>query len=273
MKVSPLSPAIGAELSGISLDPAMSQTAVDDIRAALLSHKVVFFRDQSLTAQALVDVARRFGELSIYPFVAGMDGHPEVVEVAKRAEETHNFGGLWHSDTTYLETPPLGSMLYARTLPPIGGDTLFANMALAFESLSSGLRETLVKLRAINSAEKPDAAAGRKDRMAERGLNANLLTTSTHPVVRTHPETGQKALYVNGGHTVAFEGMSAEESQPLLKYLYQVQQRPEFSCRFTWTPGAVAFWDNRAAQHNALNDYHGHDRVMWRVTLAGDRPA
>lgn len=268
-----LSPSIGAELHGVTLAPDMSEANVAAIRAALLTHKVVFFRDQTLSAGELVETARRFGELSVYPFVAGMEGHPEIVEVIKREDETTNFGGLWHSDTTYLERPPLGSLLYARELPPLGGDTLFANMVMAWESLSPGLQRLLINRRAIYSAEKPDAAVTRQDRIRERGVNSNVVTTSVHPVVRTHPETGQKALYVNGGHTVNFEGMTPAESKPVLEHLYRVQQRPEFSCRFSWTPGAVAFWDNRSAQHNALNDYHGHRRVMWRVTLAGDIPS
>jgi len=272
MQIEQLSPHIGATITGVALSSAMSDDLVADIREALLEHMVVIFRQQALSPAQLVGIAERFGSLSIYPFVRGMDDHPEIVEVVKHAHETVNFGGLWHSDTTYLEEPPLGSLLYAKEIPPVGGDTLFANVAAAYDSLSEGLKATLANLRAINSAENPDAAKTRVPRIESRGQTSNISTTAVHPVVRTHPETGRKALYVNGGHTVCFEGMTPEESAPLLNYIYTVQQRPEFSCRHRWETGDLAFWDNRAAQHNALNDYHGHRRVMWRVTLAGDSP-
>ena len=272
MQIERLSPHIGATIEGIELSSAMNEDLVTKIRAALLEHMVIIFRQQDLSPAELVGIAKRFGALSIYPFVRGMDAHPEIVEVVKHAHEKVNFGGLWHSDTTYLEEPPLGSLLYAKEIPPVGGDTLFANVAAAYDALSEGLKATLLNLRAVNSAENPDAAKTRVPRIESRGQTSNISTTAVHPVVRTHPETGRKALYVNGGHTVSFEGMTAEESAPLLNYIYTVQQRPEFSCRHRWQAGDLAFWDNRAAQHNALNDYHGHRRVMWRVTLAGDSP-
>src|SRR6266404_3407205 len=170
--------------------------------------------------------------------------------------------------------PPMASMLLAREVPPAGGDTLFASMYLAYETLSDGMKRLLAGLRAVNSSAKADASRTREDRIAERGrADARTLYEAAHPVVRVHPETGRKALYVNVAHTIRFEGMTEEESAPLLGYLYRHQIRPEFTCRFRWRPGSLALWDNRCAQHNAVNDYAGHRRVMHRITLAGDVPA
>ncbi|MBM3573672.1 MAG: taurine dioxygenase, partial [Alphaproteobacteria bacterium] len=217
---------------------------------------------------------RRFGELGRYPFVRGLADHPEVIEVVKLEREKVNFGGIWHSDTTYLEQPPLGSMLYALQVPPAGGDTIFANMFSAYEALSDGLKRMLGQLRAINSSGKADVSRTREDRIAARpGDKAREVFESCHPVVRTHPESGRKVLFVNIAHTARFEGMTEAESAPLLNYLFQHQTRPEFTCQFRWRPGSFAFWDNRACQHNPINDYHGHRRRMLRITLAGDKPA
>ncbi|MDA0823007.1 MAG: TauD/TfdA family dioxygenase [Proteobacteria bacterium] len=271
--VKPLTPAIGAEITRVDLSAELSEQMVSEIRDAWLTHLVVFFREQNLTPGRLVEVARLFGKIGRYPFVKGMDGFPDVVEVAKKADEKINFGGLWHTDTSYLELPPLGSILYAQEVPAIGGDTLFANMYLAYDALSDGMKNLLSGLRGVNSAEKPDAAVTRTHRIADRPADAStIVTTASHPIVRTHPETQRKSLYCSDGHTMNIDGMTAEESRPLLQYLYTVQQREEFQCRFHWEQGSVALWDNRCAQHNALNDYHGHNRTMYRVTLEGDRP-
>ena len=269
----PVSPAIGAELLGIDLSQDLSDEAIDEIRQALLDHLVIFFRNQSVTPSQQIAFSQRFGELSFYPFVSGLPDYPEIVEVRKEPDETTNFGGLWHTDTSYLPIPPLGSLLYALEVPPAGGDTLFANMYMAYDALSDTMKDLLVGLHGVNSAARGSAASTRVDRIRDNPKKANeIVTTATHPLVRTHPETGRKALYCSDAHTMHIEGMTLEESQPILRYLYRQQQRPEFSCRFQWTPGALAFWDNRAAQHNALNDYHGHRRGMHRVTLAGDVP-
>lgn len=274
ISIKQLTPAIGAEISNVDLASALSSEVVAEIRQALLEHLVIFFRGQNLGPGQLVEFAKRFGAIGYYPFVKGMDEFPEVVEVAKKADEKINFGGLWHTDTSYLERPPLGSVLYAKEVPAAGGDTLFSNMYLAYESLSDGMKTMLDGLAGVNSAEKPDAAITRIHRIAERPKDAEeIVTACAHPLVRTHPETGRKSLYCSAAHTMHIEGMSTEESQPILAYLYQVQQREEFQCRFHWEAGSVAFWDNRCAQHNALNDYHGHNRTMHRVTLEGDRPS
>ena len=276
IRIEPLSPALGAEILGVDLAAPLQAGTVAAIRRAFLEHLVIFFRDQSITPEQFLRFARTMGEPSEYPMVRGMDAYPEITEVIKREDERVNFGGIWHSDTTYLDCPPMGTMLYARELPPVGGDTLFANMVLAYESLSPGMRRFLDGLTAVNSAGKDVAAATRADRIRERpgrpGRTGDAPPQAEHPVVRTHPETGKKALYVNPGHTVRFAGMSEAESAPILEYLYAQQIRPEFTCRFRWQVGSVAFWDNRAAQHYPLNDYHGYRRAMQRITLAGDRP-
>jgi alpha-ketoglutarate-dependent taurine dioxygenase len=273
IEVRPIAGAIGAEVSGVDLSAPLDDDTVALIRRAWLDHLVIFFRDQELPPAEFLAFARRLGEPIEYPFVKGIDGFPEITPVVKLEHERVNFGGLWHSDTTYLDEPPMGTMLIAREVPPYGGDTLFANMYLAYETLSPGMRRLLDGLVAVNSSAKADTTKTREDRMRD-GANpaARKEYTAEHPVVRTHPETGRKALYVNGGHTVRFKDMSEEESAGLLRFLFQHQTRPEFTCRFHWEIGSLALWDNRCVQHNPINDYHGHRRVMHRVTLAGDRP-
>jgi taurine dioxygenase len=273
LEVRPTAGAIGAEISGIDLSAALDDETIAAIRRAWLDHCVVFFRGQQLPPAQLLAFARRFGEPVEYPFVKGIDGFPKITPVVKLEHERVNFGGLWHSDTTYLDAPPMGTILIAREVPSYGGDTLFANMYLAYEGLSPAMQRLLDGLVAVNSSAKADTTKTREDRMRD-GANpaARKEYVAEHPVVRTHPETGRKALYVNGGHTIRFKDMTEDESAGLLRFLFAHQTRPEFTCRFRWEPGSVAFWDNRCAQHNPINDYHGFRRVMHRVTLAGDRP-
>ncbi len=275
LQVRPLASALGAEISEVDLSRPLEAAVFAEIEAAFLEHLVIFFRDQDLTPAQLVAFAGRFGPLGRYPFAAPIEGHPEVIAVIKEPEQRTNFGGLWHSDTTYLEEPPLGSALYALEVPPLGGDTLFANMYLAYETLSEGMRTLLGGLRAVNSAAK-DKGIVRADHLAGgamRGTDKDERTLSAeHPVVRAHPVTGRKALYVNRAHSLKFVGMSEAESRPILEFLFAHAAREEFTCRFRWTRGALAFWDNRCTQHYPLNDYHGYRRVMHRVTVRGDRP-
>jgi len=268
LEVRRIAGALGAEVLGVDLAKDFPE---DEIRKAFLGHQVIFFRDQRLAPAQFMAFARRMGKPIEYPFVRGIDGFPEVIEVKKLEHERHNFGGIWHSDTTYLEEPPMGSMLLARELPPYGGDTLFANQYLAYESLSEGMRKLLDGLIAVNSSANADVSRTREDRVKEQARTTEELV-SEHPVVRMHPETGRKALYVNVAHTACFKGMTKEESAPVLSFLFQHQVRPEFTCRFQWRVGSLAFWDNRCVQHNPVNDYHGHRRVMHRITLAGDKP-
>jgi taurine dioxygenase len=183
-----------------------------------------------------------------------------------------NFGGIWHSDTAYLPEPPSATLLLAREIPPQGGDTLFANQYLAFETLSPALQEVLTPLRAVNTSAMADVSKTREDRM--RGADDQVEDyESLHPVVRTHPETGRRSLYVNVAHTARFEGMTEAESRGLLQHLFAHQVRPELTCRFRWEPGSLAMWDNRCVQHNPINDYHGHRRLLHRITLKGGVPA
>jgi taurine dioxygenase len=273
LRVHPIAGAIGAEIAGIDLSQELDDAIVAAIRRAWLDHLVVFFRGQTLPPARFLALARRFGEPIEYPFLRGLDGFPQITPVVKLEHETVNFGGLWHSDTAYLEIPPMGTMLVAREVPPHGGDTLFANMYLAYQTLSPGLRRLLDGLVAVNSSAKADVTKTREDRLRDAArTDARGEYEALHPVVRTHPETGRKALYVNGGHTVRFKDMTEAESAPLLDFLFAHLTRPEFACRFRWQPGSLAFWDNRCAQHNPINDYHGFRRVMHRITLAGDRP-
>jgi taurine dioxygenase len=268
-----ISGALGAEVSGVDLSKPISKKDFDELKKTWLEYLVIFFRNQSLTPAQFMLFARQFGEPVEYPMVKGLEGFPKIIEVKKLEHERAAFGAIWHSDTVYLENPPMASMLLARELPPFGGDTLFANMVLAFESLSPPLQRILQGLKAVNSSAKAEVTRTREDRVKSSGTGAAKKEfIAEHPVVRTHPETGRQALYVNPAHTVRFAGMTEEESAPLLNFLYQHQTRPEFTCRFVWQPGSIALWDNRCAQHNPVNDYHGYRRVMHRITLAGDRP-
>ena len=263
--------ALGAEITGVDLREA-SDNDVAEIRRVWLESLVVFFRDQQLSPAEYMTFARRLGKPVPYPFVRGIEGFPEIIEVKKLEHEKINFGGIWHSDTAYLAVPPMASMLLAREVPPRGGDTLFANMYMAYETLSEGMKRLIAPLVAVNASAKADVTRTREDRIKTDGAQARQSYEAEHPVVRTHPETGRKALYVNVAHTVRFRGMTEEESAPLLGYLFQHQVRPEFTCRFAWRVGSIALWDNRCAQHNPVNDYHGYRRVMHRITLAGDKP-
>ena len=273
IEVHPIAGNIGAEISGVDLSGDLDEATVAAIRKAWLEHCVVFFRDQDLPPARFLAFARRFGNVIEYPFVKGIEGFPEIIPVMKLEHERTNFGGIWHSDTSYLEAPPMGTMLVAREVPPKGGDTMFASAYLAYETLSEGMKRLLDGLVAINTSAKADVSRTREDRVKQSlRPDAKKEYVGEHPVVRTHPETGRKALYVNVGHTLRFKDMSEEESAPILAYLFQHQIRPEFTCRFTWRVGSLAFWDNRCALHNPVNDYHGYRRVMHRITLAGDRP-
>ncbi len=270
LRVKRLSGSIGAEVRGVTLRPDMPAAEIAALRRLWLDHSVLFFRDQSLTAPELAAFARRFGEVIHYPFLKGLEEAPEVIPVVKLEHETQNFGGLWHADTTYLPQPPMATMLIARELPPQGGDTLFASGYAAYEGLSAGMQRLLAPLRAVFSSVKAEFSRTREDRGADA---PRQVREAEHPVVRTHPETGRKSLYVNFGHTLRFKDMTVAESEGLLNWLFAHQAKPEYTCRFAWEPGSIAFWDNRCALHNPINDYHGHKRLLHRVTLAGDTPA
>jgi taurine dioxygenase len=261
---------LGAEILGVDLSKRFPEK---EIRQAFLEHQVIFFRDQQLDPAQFMAFAASMGRPVEYPFVKGLPGFPNVIEVKKLEHERHNFGGVWHSDTAYLDEPPMGSMLLAREIPPYGGDTQFASQYLAYEALSDGMKDLLAGLRAVNTSAKADVSRTREDRIRTDGKISRDTYEATHPVVRTHPETGRKALYVNVAHTARFANMTEDESAPLLDFLFRHQVQADFTCRFQWRVGSLAFWDNRCTQHYPLNDYHGHRRVMHRITLAGDRPS
>jgi len=271
IEVRPVAGALGAEIYGVDMARDLGAEVVSEVRQALLDHLVIFLRDQVVTPQQQVAFARKFGEPVEYPQLKGLPEAPMITPVVKLEHERNNFGGIWHSDTTYLEKPPMGSMLLAREIPPYGGDTLFANQYLAYESLSDGLKQTLDGLIGVSSAAKADVTKTREDRMKEAGAELKPMMAE-HPIVRTHPETGRKALFTSVAHTSHIQGWTEKESLPLLQFLWDHQTKPEFTCRFRWQVGSVAFWDNRCAMHNPINDYHGFRRVMHRVTLAGDTP-
>lgn len=277
--VTRLTSALGAEISGVDLSQPLGNDTFAAVHRALLDHCVIFFRDQLMTPDQQVAFARRFGPISIHPYAAAVEGHPEVMRVFKEKDDKINFGGGWHSDMTFLEKPPLGSVLYAKEVPPAGGDTMFANQYLAYDALSPGMKRTVDSLNAVHSANAQYGVDGMSEANRHNDQRSMKPKTSedakaevVHPVVRTHPETGRKALYVNIGFTQRFDGWTKEESRPLLRWLYEHCAKPEFTCRFQWRQNSVAFWDNRCTQHYALNDYHGHRREMHRVTVEGDRP-
>ncbi len=281
MKIRKIAGALGAELAGIQLSQGLSISEAQAIRQALLDHQVIFLRDQDLSSAQFLAFAQSMGEPVEYPFVKGLEGFPQIIEVKKLEHERMNFGGIWHSDTTYLEVPPMGSMLLAREVPPFGGDTLFANQCLAYESLSETMKSLLAGLKGISSSAKADVSKTREDRIKSDGKEAlqdgakdatPKQYQAAHPMIRTHPETGRKALYVNVAHTAGIEGLSDEESAAILNFLFAHQVKAEFTCRFAWEPKAIAFWDNRCALHNPINDYHGFRRVMHRITLKGTQP-
>ena len=262
--------ALGAEIAGVDLAADLPDDVIAAIRAAFVEHQVIFFRGQRLTPAEQMRFGARFGPLNIHPYVAGMAGHPEVMEVIKEPVDRVNFGGGWHSDMSFLERPSIGSILYAVETPDFGGDTLFASQAAAFEALSPAMRATLEGLRAVHSAAREYAPSGHS---AQKRASMSIAEAEgavgefVHPVVLTHPESGRKALYVNPAFTVRFEGWRERESRPLLDFLFQHCRHEAYTCRFRWEPGSVAFWDNRSVWHFALNDYPGQRRHMRRVTV------
>jgi len=269
--VMPVSGAGGAEVRGIDISRPLPAVTVAALRASLGDHGVLFFRDQQLTEAQPIAFAEQFAKININRFFRAVEGWPQIAEVRKEPEQTKNIGGGWHTDHSYDDIPALGSLLYAREVPPSGGDTIFASMFAAYDALSDGLKRTLEGLRAVHSSRHVfGTQAKRGDDLKDRLGNAEAATQdAVHPMVIRHPISGKKALYVNRGFTTHIEGWTVEESKPLLEYLYQHGARPEFSCRFNWAPGSMAFWDNRATWHLAVNDYQGHRRLMHRITLEG----
>jgi taurine dioxygenase len=269
--ITPAAGAVGAEILGIDLAESLDQAGVDELRGALNEYGVIFFRDQKISPEQHIAFAERFGQIDVNRFFKAVAGHPQIAEVRKEPEQKTNIGGGWHTDHSYDQVPALGSILLARETPPRGGDTMFACMNLAYEALSDGLKKTLEGMRAVHSSRHVFGAASAYVKEAGGRLgNVEAATQdAVHPVILRHPESGKKILYVNSAFTTHFEGWTAQESAPLLKYLYEHAARPEFQTRFQWRDGSIAFWDNRSTWHYAINDYHGARRLMHRITIAG----
>lgn len=274
LDLTPISGVLGAEISGVDLSGDLSDDLIADIRAALLRYHVLVFRGQELSPQQQMAFGRRFGELDEHPFVDGSADHPEVLDIVTQADDHANFGGGWHTDVTFLEEPDLGSILYAVELPPFGGDTLFADQHAAYDELSHTMKEMLAPLVGLHSAGMQYSEGGYSTKSKSMSTkNADLAGRQVeHPVIRTHPETGRKSLYVNGAFTVGIKGMRPDESRALLTFLMRHAIKERFTCRVKWEPGTLTMWDNRSVQHYALHDYAGHTRQMRRITIKGDRP-
>lgn len=272
IKVTPQSTALGAVISGIDLSKEPSKHAMAELKDAFGRYSVIFFRDQDLTPQQHIAMAERWGAINVNRFFKPLDGYPQIAQVIKEANQKENIGGTWHTDHSYDLIPAMGSMLYAREVPTVGGDTLFSSMYLAYEALSEDLKKMLADLKAWHSSRHAFGYSVTDSEHFEDGRLANpgqATQDALHPVVITHPLTGRKALYVNADFTIRFDGWTVEQSQPILDFLYAHGARQEFTCRFHWEPGSIAFWDNRATWHYAMNDYQGHRRIMHRITLEG----
>ena len=275
IEVTPVAGALGAVISGVDLASVLPDPTVAEIRRAWLDHGVVFFRDQDLDIARHKAFASRFGTLFLHPNIQGSSADPAVIDIVRHPGDTKIIGEDWHSDTAQMPSPPMGSLLYAVEVPAYGGDTMFSCQYAAYEALSPGLKAMLHGVRALHSDRR--VAGPARDLAASNAAKKKRddewrETATLHPVVRTHPETGRKALYVNRQTTIAFEHMTEAESKPLLDYLCQHAHRPEFTCRFRWRTGSMAFWDNRCTQHVAINDAMPARRVMRRLQLTGDPP-
>jgi taurine dioxygenase len=268
-EVLPLTTAIGAEIRGVDISEPLEAATVDELRQALNRHAVVFFRDQQLTPDTQVAFARQFGEPTpAHPVLPSVAGHPHVLRIDGRDDRA----AWWHTDVTFMQTPPMGSILSMDEVPAVGGDTLWVSTQAAYDGLSEPVRSLCDGLIALH--HDPFFAAGVAERggMEWDGAKVEVLRPAIHPVVRTHPETGRNGLFVNPQFTQLIIGLSPIESAAVLDLLYRHQQRPEYLCRFHWEPGSVAFWDNRATLHYAVDDYGDQIRVAHRVTLRGSAP-
>ena len=271
IEVVPVSGGVGVEVHNVDIKSGIDAGTFDELRAAFVEHGLIFLRDQDITPDEHIAFAERWGEININRFFPRLDGYDQVATVTKEPDQTTNIGGGWHTDHSYDHVPAMGSILIARETPPVGGDTLFACMYTAYDTLSDGLKQTLEDMKAVHSSRHVfGEQSSYRDTIKDRFLNPEDATQdAVHPVVITHPESGRKALYVNPGFTLHFDGWTAAESKPLLDYLYAHAVQLEHTTRFQWAPGSIAFWDNRCTWHYALNDYHGTRREMHRITIEG----
>ena len=278
IEISPIAGALGAEIGGVDLSSNLDPQTCAEIHQAFLDYQMIFFREQILDSYRQVEIAGLFGKPITYPYLKGVDDVPEAHEVIRTPEDVFNFGGVWHSDTAYKPMPDMGTVLYAIEVPDFGGDTMFTNTYLAYDTLSNGMKDMLDKVIGVNDSEAlyPDGRAkriGALTNMKNAYARDAKPMQSEHPIIRIHPETGRKALYLSSAHTLRFKDMTTEESKPIICFLDQHIHRPEFTCRVKWEKGTVAIWDNRCTQHFALDDYPGKLRHMRRVTMEGQRPS
>jgi taurine dioxygenase len=277
--VKPLTGACGADIFGVDLAKPMQKDVWGNIKQAWLDHQVIFFRDQQLTPEQQIRFAKKFGAIHHHRLMKAMDGYPDILEIVKLETDARNFGNNWHTDQIFTPNPAKATMLYAKEVPPHGGDTQFANMYLAYETLSPGMKRMIGRLQAestsnhnrVRNGKLPEERYIGHSTMRAEKVPEDLQTTSVHPLVRTHPETGRKSLYV-GAHTIGLKDIALEEALPLVNFLQSHAQRPEFTCRFRWQENSLAFWDNRCVLHYAVDDYAGFRRVMRRITIQGDKP-
>jgi len=270
MNVTAFSENCGAVVSDLQL-ATMSNHELLELRESFANYGLLFFRDQELTPDQHLEFANRFGSIVINKFFKTTDDFPQIAEVRKEKTQQTNIGGGWHTDHSYDDIPAMGSILVARTVPEIGGDTQFANLAAAYDALPAELKKRIENLRALHSNTHLYGENGlyRLTDLSEHLGGMDRVGDATHPVVIIHPESGRKILYVNPGHTIQIEGWDFTESRALLDELYAHVIQPQFTCSFNWLPGSVTFWDNRCTWHQANNDYQGHARLMHRITLAG----
>ncbi len=276
LHVESLTDVIGAEVQGVDLAKPLEPDSLREIQRAFLEHHLIVFRDQTLTPEQQQAFGAPFGRFTIHPFRPSIPGYPELLTIAKEPDERRNVGGGWHTDMTFVQAPPKGSMLYAIEVPPDGhGDTLFSSSEAAYQALSSGMKRLLAGLTGVHCAERVHgvgATAGENAFRRTAATKPEATRMTLHPVVRTHPESGRKCLFVNPSFTLRFDAMTEQESRPLLEYLFAHMAKPEFVVRVRWRAGTLVLWDNRCTQHYALNDYHGHRREMRRLMIDGDRP-
>lgn len=275
LEIEPLSPAIGAVLRGVNLAEPASDDLIGDIRAALLRHQVIFFEGQDFTPTQQRDFAARFGDLHVHPLYDRDEGHPEIMIIDNHVDNPTD-NNFWHTDVTFIDTPPMGSILAARQLPPVGGDTMWASMTAAYEALSKPMQKFLQGLEAVHDFSYAFTAEGIAGSQAGREKYEKAVAANppvTHPVIRSHPETGEPGIFVNSVFTRRIKGLRREESKALMAFLNTHIQQPEFVVRWRWRPGDVAFWDNRNTQHRAVDDFLPHRRIMTRATVLGDKPA
>ena len=268
LDIRPLTGGMGAEIHGVDLSRHMDDHGFRAINQVLLDHGVIFFRDQKITPAQQMAFAKHWGDVHLHPHMPCLPDHPGLIEIVKKEDDTTVFGEYWHTDQMFTPTPARVTILYAKQVPPVGGDTLFANLHMAYDELSDGMKAMIANLRTISIYDK------KKKRPAAMAPTAPDVDAepAEHPLVRQHPETGRKALYLcHIGITRQIVGMSEEESLPLLTYLINHATKPEFTCRFRWEAGSMAVWDNRRALHYPVNDYYGYRRVMHRITIEGER--